>query len=470
MIRRKKTDNPFGGKITTPSPSWLSSPDAGLPDAADTTIKLEDIVQPQQQPRRYFDPQALQELVSSVKQHGILQPLLVRPVAGGKYELVAGERRYRAAQAIKLEVVPVVVRELSDEQAFQLALIENLQREDLNPIEETEGILHLLAIHLECDLEAVKSLLYRMKNAHSKGEQQSKSSSDESRRNVSPNLEQETESADHISPNSDKQIESRRNVSPNLEQETESADHISPNSDKQIESRRNVSPNLEQETESADHISPNSDKQIESRRNVSPNLEQETESADHISPNSDKHTESRRNVSPNLEQETESADHISPNSDKHTESRRNVSPKPDESQSKMVQEVFESLGLMNWLSFTTKRLPLLNLPEEILMALRSGKLEYTKAQALARVNDDELRKKLLSEVIANDWSLSQIKEQIQARTSAEQPPSPLTSNQIPERLKNITQRIKKRQLWKEPTKQKQLVNLLNKLEALLGDE
>jgi ParB family transcriptional regulator, chromosome partitioning protein len=358
VIRRKQTDKPFGGQITTPPPApWLSSPDAETPRATETTIKLEDIVLPQHQPRRYFDPQALKELVESVKQHGILHPLLVRPGAEGKYELVAGERRYRAAQEVKLEVVPVVVRELSDDQAFQLALIENLQREDLNPVEETEGILHLLAIRLQCDVEAVKSLLYRMKNAHSKGEQQSLLSLDESRRNVSPNSE-------------------------------------------------------------------------------------ETESGDNISDNLDKETESRRNVSPNLNDE----------------------------QSKTVEQVFESLGLMNWLSFTTKRLPLLNLPEEILMALRSGKLEYTKAQALARVKDEELRKKLLSQAITNDWSLSQIKEQIIANTSSETPPSSKTPNQIPERLKDITQRIKKRQLWKEPRKQKQLENLINKLEALLGDE
>ena len=126
---------------------------------------------------------------------------------------------------------------------------------------------------------------------------------------------------------------------------------------------------------------------------------------------------------------------------------------------------------MNWLSFITTRLPLLNLPEEILMALRSGQLEYTKAQVLARVRNNEIRKKLLSEAIANDWSLSQIKEKITDWTDDEQlTPDSKTSNQIPDRLQNITQRIKKRQLWKEKDKQKQLVNLLNKLEALLGDE
>ncbi|MCW5319491.1 ParB/RepB/Spo0J family partition protein [Nostoc sp. KVJ3] len=384
-MRRKQTDKPFGGQITTPPPApWLSSPDGELPYATETTIKLSDIVLPQHQPRRYFDPQALKELVESVKQHGILQPLLVRPLGGGKYELVAGERRYRAGLEAELEVVPVVVRELSDDQAFQLALIENLQREDLNPVEETEGILHLLAIRLHCDVEAVKSLLYRMKNAHSKGEQQSKDSLNESRKNVFPNPDN-----------------------------PQSLDNVSDQLAEKNESRKNVFPN------------PDNPQSLD---NVSDQLADETESS--------------KNVSPNL----------------------------DEEQSNTVQQVFESLGLMNWLSFITTRLPLLNLPEEILIALREGKLEYTKAQVLARVRNNEIRKKLLSEAIANDWSLSQIKEKITAWTDVELTPDSKASNQIPDRLQNITQRIKKRQLWKEKDKQKQLVNLLNKLEALLGDE
>ena len=412
MNRRKQTDKPFGGQITTPPPApWLSSPDAELPAATETQIKLSDIVLPQQQPRRYFDPQALKELVSSVKQHGILQPLLVRPLGGGKYELVAGERRYRAGQAAKLEVAPVVVRELSDDQAFQLALVENLQRSDLNPVEETEGILHLLAIRLQSDVEAVKSLLYRMKNAYNKGEQPSKSSLNESRKNVSPNLDN-PQSEDNVSDHLADENESRKNVSPNPDN-PQSEDNISDQLSDKNESRKNVSPNPDN---------------LQSEDNVSDQL-------------ADKN-ESRRNVSPNL----------------------------DEEQSNTVQQVFESLGLMNWLSFTTTRLPLLTLPEEILMALRSGQLEYTKAQVLARVRNNEIRKKLLSEAIANDWSLSQIKEKITAWTDVELTPDSKASNQIPDRLQNITQRIKKRQLWKEKDKQKQLVNLLNKLEALLGDE
>lgn len=90
------------------------------------------------QPRTIFEPEALSELVESVKVHGVLQPLLVRKV-GTKFELIAGERRLRAAQAALLKSVPVIVIEASDEKALELALIENLQREDLNPIEEAEG-------------------------------------------------------------------------------------------------------------------------------------------------------------------------------------------------------------------------------------------------------------------------------------------------------------------------------------------
>lgn len=128
-----------------------------------STVQLDKIVLPATQPRRYFDPQAMQSLVESVKQNGILQPLLVRPV-GDKYELVAGERRYRAAQTAAFTSVPVNVREMSDEQAVQYALTENLQREDLNPVEETEGTLQLLALRLGCETAQVSSVLYRMDN------------------------------------------------------------------------------------------------------------------------------------------------------------------------------------------------------------------------------------------------------------------------------------------------------------------
>lgn len=114
-----------------------NSLDDGL---TNSTLPLNDIIPNREQPRKTFDEAALEELAESIRQHGILQPLLVRPLASGGYQLVAGERRWRAARLAKLTEVPVVVKELSDSEAMELAIIENLQREDLNPIEEAEGL------------------------------------------------------------------------------------------------------------------------------------------------------------------------------------------------------------------------------------------------------------------------------------------------------------------------------------------
>jgi len=129
------------------------------------SLAIESIALVANQPRRYFDPDKLRGLTESVRQHGILEPILVRPSEkDGMYELVAGERRFRAAQEVGLTSIPVVIRELSDEEALQLALVENLQREDLNPLEETEGILQLLSLRLKIPLTDVPPFLYRMRN------------------------------------------------------------------------------------------------------------------------------------------------------------------------------------------------------------------------------------------------------------------------------------------------------------------
>ena len=98
------------------------------------------------QPRRHFDETALEELTASIRQHGLLQPILVRPVAGvpDSYEIVAGERRWRAAQRASLHDVPVIVQSLSDTQALEIALVENLQRQDLTALEEAEGYKRLV--------------------------------------------------------------------------------------------------------------------------------------------------------------------------------------------------------------------------------------------------------------------------------------------------------------------------------------
>jgi ParB family chromosome partitioning protein len=105
-------------------------------------IRLSSIVVSPFQPRKDFAPEALQELVDSIRQHGIIQPLIVRQ-ANGRHELIAGERRWRAAQEIGLTEVPVIIRRASDLEVLELSLIENLQRRDLNPIEEAQGYARL---------------------------------------------------------------------------------------------------------------------------------------------------------------------------------------------------------------------------------------------------------------------------------------------------------------------------------------
>jgi len=96
------------------------------------------------QPRTHMDEHSLAELAESIKAQGIVQPILVRPVDGGRYELIAGERRWRAAQRAGLKEVPALVRNVPDQAALALALIENIQREDLNPLEEAQGIARLI--------------------------------------------------------------------------------------------------------------------------------------------------------------------------------------------------------------------------------------------------------------------------------------------------------------------------------------
>jgi ParB family transcriptional regulator, chromosome partitioning protein len=283
-------------------------------------IALDRIVTSASQPRRYFDPEKLEQLTLSVKEHGILEPLLVRSLSDNKYELVAGERRYRAATAAGLTEVPVVIKELTDSEALQLALIENLQREDLNPVEETEGILQLLSLQLNSTPEEVRQLLYQMKNA------------------------------------------------------------------------------------------------LEKR-------------------NKDQ-TEFRDNVIPNSEIDSE----------------------------KSIQSVFDLLS-QNWYSFTCNRLPLLNLPENVLEALRSGQIEYTKAKAIAQIKDEETRAELLEDAIAKSLSLSQIKERV----------STVKPVKEKEELRNRFETTysvasKSKQLWKDPKKRKKLESLLAQLEKLIEVE
>ena len=108
------------------------------------TLKISEIEPNREQPRKEFDEASLAELADSISQHGVLQPLLVRPLIDGGYQLVAGERRWRASRMAGLTEVPVVIRQMSDQEMMELALIENLQREDLSPVEEAEGYRTLM--------------------------------------------------------------------------------------------------------------------------------------------------------------------------------------------------------------------------------------------------------------------------------------------------------------------------------------
>src|SRR5215208_3630012 len=284
-------------------------------------LSLEVLRLPESQPRRYFDPRAMNELVGSIQCHGILQPLLVRPLGEdrpGEYELVAGERRYRAARDAGLAEVPVVVRKMGDEEAVQYALLENLQREDLNPVEETEGILRLLALGLEKDIEDVISLLYKMQNS------------------LRHQARREGSIVTH-----------------------------------------------------------------------------------------------------------------------------NVMGNPEE---EVVLGIFEGLGIMTWESFVNNRLPLLNLPTDILEALRSGRMAYTKARIIARLKDEKERKAVLQEAIAQDLSLSVIRSRVGTLLANQAAPTPLD---LPGRASALAKKLRRRKVLRDEKKKERLETLLAEMERLL---
>lgn len=305
-------------------------------------LPLAQIEFPEYQLRQSVEPEALQRLADTIQEHGMLEPLVVRQLETDRYELVAGSRRYRAAQQAGWEQVPACVRDLSDEAALELALQENLVREDLNPLEETDGILKLLAVKLGLDVDGVVSLLYWMRNQ------------------------------------------------------------------------------------------------------------------------------------------------------KISQFRRNVSPNP---QVEVVESVFAPLSL-TWKSFVETRLPLLKLPEEILAALRDGKIAYTKAKAIAKLSDPENRQLLLEEATSNNLSLSQIRARVRslqeqpepAQEEAEAEPEATDSSEeavaeeapveepssekLPMpmvRLQSTARRIQSAKLWKDPKRWQQAEKLLAQLEALVAE-
>ncbi|MEA5598707.1 ParB/RepB/Spo0J family partition protein [Rivularia sp. UHCC 0363] len=381
----RKRSQPLKSQIDIP---WDTT-NVSATDKADSTqnVPLKQIHIAPTQPRRYFDPKALSELANSIKQHGILQPLLVRPRARTGYELVAGERRYRAAKECGLKDVPVVIRELSNEAAFQLALIENLQREDLNPVEETEGILHLLAIRLGKDVEEIPPLLRRLQHSRKEAEKTSN--------NVIGIEEPEKKEADN-------------NV---IEQESSS-----------------------QEKTSNNVIGKEEAEKKDDENNVVGEQELEPKESDNnviVKGDSDKN-ESSNQENPEL---------------------------------KIVEEVFNGLGLMTWESFANNRLPLLNLPEDILEALRKGSLEYTKAKAIAQIKETDDRVAFLDQAIKQKWSLSEIKQRIGENKTPSSTPK-AESDDYKERFTAATTKLKKSRIWSDQKKRKLLEKLLSQLEAL----
>jgi ParB family chromosome partitioning protein len=141
MIEKKRVSG-LGRGLSALLEEAQAPPPADGPGVA--RLAIADISANPAQPRRRFQSEAMDELIASVRAHGVLQPILVRPVGDARYEIIAGERRWRAAQAAALHEIPAVVRELDDRTAFEIALIENIQRSDLNAIEEARGYRRLI--------------------------------------------------------------------------------------------------------------------------------------------------------------------------------------------------------------------------------------------------------------------------------------------------------------------------------------
>ncbi len=272
------------------------------------SIAIDEIILPKSQVRQYFDPEKLEQLAESIKLHGVLEPLLLTP----KNELIAGERRLKASKMVGLTQLPVKILNVSSDEAKTLALIENLQREDLNPVEETEGILELLQLNLERERDDVISLLYKM----NKGD----------------------------------------------------------------------------------------DNVIISDAEV-------------------------------------------------------------------VKNTFKSLGKLKWESFVINRLRLLNLPESILSAIRQGKIEYTKGITLGRIQDSEFRDELLTEAIADNLSLNEIKQKIaRSKNHSSTDYSDLSTDELIQDLRQTYQKFSRnKKIWSEPKNRQKIEALLKQLKNLIDN-
>src|SRR5690606_4160489 len=143
LLGEARREEPLIAPVREPAADSPPPPAAGPSGEGLATIAVAAIEPHPEQPRRRFDEAALEELAASIAKRGVIQPVIVRPLAGGRYQLVAGERRWRAAQKAQLHEIPALVRELEERDVTALALIENIQREDLNPVEEARAYKRL---------------------------------------------------------------------------------------------------------------------------------------------------------------------------------------------------------------------------------------------------------------------------------------------------------------------------------------
>ncbi|MBA1241533.1 ParB/RepB/Spo0J family partition protein [Pseudomonas japonica] len=142
-VKKRGLGRGLDALLSGPSASVLEAQAVRLDEKELQYLPLDVIQRGKYQPRRDMDPQALEELAQSIRSQGVMQPIVVRPIGGGRYEIIAGERRWRASQQAGQERIPAMVREVPDETAIAMALIENIQREDLNPLEEAIALQRL---------------------------------------------------------------------------------------------------------------------------------------------------------------------------------------------------------------------------------------------------------------------------------------------------------------------------------------
>lgn len=293
--------------------SILGSAKAGR-GGGERQLSLGDIRLNPEQPRKYFGEEALEALTASIKEKGVLQPVLVRE-RGDTYELVAGERRYRAAERAGLEIIPAIIRDLSDDESLEIALVENLQREDLNPVEETDATLnylsHKLDIPVQEVLEAIRQSHYRALG--------------------------------------------------------------------RVDNNVVINP----------HVA-------------------------------------------------------------------------------AVEVLFKAIGRSTASSFYSHRVPILKMPATLIRVVREGRLEYSKARALAGVKDEVLRSKLLERALTDGLSLKELKAEIVSQTTPERPARRGRAETVD--LARLRRRLTPSRIDRlSPTKRRELDKLLTRLETMLEE-